>query len=124
MILLDVKRNRFVFLNLRQKSQIEMRRKLQWTQTPPNLDDYAPECAAGPAPFQLAAIEGKVDDDGRGVKRERQVDKPPHGPSSKALKIQPPCPETTSQRSRGLEVQNEQFVEKQKLEVLVYVLLS
>lgn len=61
-----------------------MRRKIGWTQSPPNLDDYAPESVTGPAPFQLAPPEGK--DESRGVKREGT---PPPNSSTKALKETP-----------------------------------
>ena len=60
-----------------------MRRKIGWTQSPPNLDDYAPECATALAPFQLAPAEGK--DESGGVKREGTP--LPHS-STKALKGQ------------------------------------
>ena len=41
----------------RQKSRLEMNRRIKWSQTPPNLDDYAPECLQSSAlgPLQQAA---------------------------------------------------------------------
>ena len=41
----------------RQRSQIKCNRRIQWSQTPPNFNDYAPECLQSHAlgPLQQAA---------------------------------------------------------------------
>lgn len=44
-------------LYLRQRSQLQMNRRISWNQTPPNFDDYDPSCLQaqklGPAPLAL-----------------------------------------------------------------------
>ena len=48
-----------------------MNRRMQWTQEPPNFDDYAPECLEGKMPVQLQtapppSLEAKGGKGGKG----------------------------------------------------------
>ena len=84
-----------VLPNLRQQSKIEMNRKMKWTQQPPNLDDYAPECLekATGVPFQQAPVETEQVEVGQ--KRphpsagESSVKVPKHQPVPKSIKRLP-----------------------------------
>ena len=46
-------------VELRQSSQLQLNRRVQWSQDPPNMKDYAPECLESSAlgPFQQAPPE-------------------------------------------------------------------
>ena len=52
-----------------------MNRRVQWTQSPPDLDDYAPECLEGRAmaPFQQRAPALENESLNHGTKREADL---------------------------------------------------
>ena len=87
-------------LKLRQKSSIEMNRRLKWSQTPPNISDYDADCIKAPvfAPFQTTPrpaddackAEKTSPDQGKGSSKGGQKDVVP--PSKKGShKQQPDC---------------------------------
>ena len=64
-----------------------MNRRVQWTQSPPDLQDYAPECLEGPAmaPFQQRAPALENESSNHGTKRE--VEQPSETPTRSAPKV-------------------------------------
>lgn len=78
-------------MQLRQRSQLEMNRRIKWTQEPPNFDDYAPECLdSGNLALQLQAMPGDA-------KGKVKCDPSPGGavkvaPKKVSQPAQPPIP--------------------------------
>lgn len=76
--------------HLRQKSEIKMNRRLNWSQSPPDFNDYSAECLQGPAalgPFQQIPL---------GLKLEN-----PDTPESSTTATPPPCGNPGSKAKRG-----------------------
>ena len=75
--------------HLRQKSRLEMNRRMRWNQTPPNLDDYHPDClAVGTGPLQQAPAMDDANTKSTGNKRGAESLNM-HTPRGKAPKPSP-----------------------------------
>lgn len=76
------KRAAFFSFPPRQKSSLQMNRKLTWEQNPPNMDDYGSECFEKPGVFQLTpSLAPPADDDGKKPKSTPKSLKMESGPS-------------------------------------------
>ena len=73
------------WLVLRQRSQLAMNRRIQWSQSPPNLDDYSPECLQSGA---LGPLQQAPPDDTAATGSQKRGGGPLHPNVSKAPKTE------------------------------------
>ena len=77
----------------RHRSRLAMNRRVQWNQTPPNMNDYNPEClASGAGPLQQQALPAEVPNNTPKSGAKRLNNGP--GPAAKIPKVETPHEET------------------------------